>query len=542
MDNFRRNNNTKKPAKLDRFVTANRPASQSYAGFKPQASRKPLGSSFRSADGFISNQPRIEGSDRPRKRPELANRPTPVAAAPTVVRSSHTPANHKSSSKKRNIKKIIKRSVVLVTLTILIGFGLLGGNAFLKLRGVFKGGGIGALALNKNVDPTQLKGEGDGRVNVLLLGKGGPGHEAADLTDTIIVASIDPISKDAALLSIPRDFYVTSAAGGKTKINAVYTYAKQKAQYSGGNEDTVQRAGVDALDKTLEGVLGIPIHYYMMVDFKAFEDAINAVGGITIDVKDPVYEKMNYYGPYTLDVKTGLQHFDGKKALLYSRSRYTSARGDFDRAERQRLVMIALKERVLSVGTFSDPRKLNDLVNTFGEHVTTDFSQSEMLRVYEIGKEIDSSRIASLSLVDPPNDYLTTANIAGQSVVIPKTGEGNYAAIQNFVRNSMKDAFIKNENASVVVLNGSKTAGAATKKADELRSYGYNVTFVGTAPTDKYEQTILVDMRNGEKKYTKRYLEQRLKVTGTETLPDTAINQPGADFIIILGANETTSR
>lgn len=538
MDQFRRSNNTKKRATLDGFVPNNLRTSSSVnrTGFRPQVSSQKVGGSY-SSEGFMpSSKTSLNGGiDRPRQRPNVTR---PATSFNDTI-STQTASRPK---KRFNIRKVIKRAAIFSTITVVLLGGVLIGKGYLKFRNIFKGSGIGALALNKNVDPTELKGEGDGRVNVLLLGRGGEGHEGADLTDTLLIASIDPIQNEASLLSVPRDLYVTHPAGGKTKINAVYSLEKQRSQSRGGNDETVERDGANAVKKVVSDVLGIPIHYYMMVDFKAFEDAINAVDGITFDVTDPVYEKMSYNGRiYTLDVKTGLQQFDGLRALMYTRSRYTSARGDFDRAERQRKVIIALKDRVLSVGTFTNPGKLNELIDAFGDHVTTDFSQSEMLRVYDIGKSIDSTKIASLSLVDPPNNYLTTSNVGGLSVVIPIAGEGNYKEIQNYVRNTLKDAFIKNENANIVVLNGTKVPGLATKKAEELRSFGYNVTFVGNTPTDSYQQTVLVDMKLNDRKYTKRYLEQRLKVTALDTLPDSTINQPGADFVIILGSNETST-
>ena len=136
---------------------------------------------------------------------------------------------------------------------------------------------------------------------------------------------------------------------------------------------------------------------------------------------------------------------------------------------------------------------------------------------------------------------LTTSSIGGLSVVVPKAGLNNYKDIQSFIRNTLKDSFIKNENASVMVLNGTRVPGLATAKADELKSYGYNVTDVANAPTKDYARTIVVDMRGGSKKYTKRYLEQRFKTIATSNLPDSNINSGNADFVIILGADQGAS-
>ncbi len=456
------------------------------------------------------------------------------------------PKSSGEKHKKRSKKKIVLRVMVSLFLVLFVLGGLLFGNAYLKAKKIFSGGG-NAPALDANVDPTKLKGEGDGRVNVLMLGKGGAGHDGADLTDTILIMSIDPIQKDASMLSIPRDFWVKTDAG-QSKINAVYANAKYKVLNGKKTSDINERAeqaGLAAIETEVEEVFGVPIHYHVMVDFTAFEKAINTVGGVDINVAKSgvVYERL--WNPvtrknYVLDVKEGRQHFDGERALFYARSRHTSARGDFDRAERQRAVILALKDKVMSAGTYGNPVKINQLVNEFGDHVRSNLTTGEVLRVYDIMKGIDSTKVGSLGLADPPNVLVNTGMINGQSVVQPIAGLYNYTAIQSFVRNSLKDGYIKNENASIAVFNGSTVTGLAGKRADELKSFGYNITTVANAPTKDYAQTTLIDLTNGQKKYTKNYLEKRLKVTATTTLPQ-GINANGAEFVIILGQNESTN-
>jgi len=444
-------------------------------------------------------------------------------------------------------KKKILRGLAIAFLILLLIVGFLFAKGYINLRKILPGGG-GAAALQENVDPTKLRGEGDGRVNILMLGRGGEGHEGADLTDTLILVSIDPIEKQAALVSIPRDLYVKVPEHGSMKINSVFYAGKAAAleRYSKQTDETrkqAEQAGLSLIKGTVEKTLGIPIHYNAMVDFTGFKQAIDTVGGININAPTAVRESLRIDGKtYLLDVKPGPQQMDGFKALAYSRSRYTSARGDFDRSERQRLIIIALKEKVLSLGTFSNPSKISQLLGNFGNHIQTDFSVQDLSRLYDIGKEVGGNNITSIGLVDPPHDYLTTSNIGGLSVVIPKAGVGNYAEIQSYIRNTLKDSFLKNENATVMVLNGTNTPGLATARAEELKSYGYNVTAVDNAPTKDYTKTVLVDLRSGQKKYTKRYLEQRLKLTAVGSLPDANI-QPGiADFVIIVGSDSKVAQ
>ena len=178
--------------------------------------------------------------------------------------------------------------------------------------------------------------------------------------------------------------------------------------------------------------MGIPIHYYVMVDFEGFKKAINTVGGIDINVTpdNTVHEYL--WDPsvgrnYTLDVKTGQNHFDGQRALFYARSRRTSPRGDFDRTERQRLVIQALKDKVLSAGTYSNPAKVSGLLSAFGQHVRSSLSLNEVMRLYDIAKTIPNDSIVSLGLADPPNNFVQTANVNGLSIVRPRAGIDDFS-------------------------------------------------------------------------------------------------------------------
>jgi LCP family protein required for cell wall assembly len=455
-------------------------------------------------------------------------------------RQPQAKAHKAKHAKKTGWRKWGKRSAILLSVLVLLGGGFLGLQIYSKLNQVFKGGGK-AVALEAEVQPELLKGEGDGRVNILLLGRGGDGHAGPDLTDTILVASIDPINRSSSLISIPRDLWVTAPSGGSSKINAVFANAKSRALGQNAKDtQAAEQAGVTAIQQVVAQVLGVPLHYYSIVDFKAFQEAVNTVGGVSVNVPpnaavlDYMYNE-DTRKPYTLNVQAGVQQFDGLKALMYARSRHSSVRGDFDRNERQRLLITALSHKVLSAGTYTNPVKVTQLMNTFGNHVATDFSINDMMRLMTIAKGIDMSTMNSVGLADPPHVLVRTDSVSGQSVVRPVAGIGDYSQIQSFIRNSIRDPYIAKENAPLMVLNGTPTAGLAGKKADELRSYGYNVLSVGDAPTPAYTKQVLVDLTAGKKPFTKSYLEKRLGVKAVTKLPDPAIQATGADFVIILG-------
>jgi LCP family protein required for cell wall assembly len=301
------------------------------------------------------------------------------------------------------------------------------------------------------------------------------------------------------------------------------------------------QAGFSVADQTVEQILGVPIHYNMMFDFQAFRQAVETVGGVDVNVPEQLYDPTmaweNHGNPVL--AKAGLQHFDGVHALIYVRSRETSS--DFARSERQRSLLLALKDKSITLGTLSNPTRISGLINAFGDNVQTDFSLSDATRMYSIFKQINNNGVQSLDLDTPPHQLVTTGNINGQSVVMPKAGLSQYSDIQAYVRSSLQDGYILKEHASIMVLNGTQENGLATAKANELKTYGYNVTTVASAPTNGYAQTILVDLTHGKDKYTKHYLEQRFNTTATSTLPDTAIAPNGADFILVLGSDESSS-
>lgn len=549
MDNFRRSKKTDNSGKVDGIMQNRMRRRPNIGGTNRTPGLPTSETQGKVAESRVGNFGRKEGFLPRQTKPispdgrGLGRKPRPVT--PLDMKLDETKNKNRRGGKNRAglKKKLLRAGAGLAILLVLVG-GYIAFKGFLRARQVFQGGGE-ALAWNCEPDPAALKGEGDGRVNILLLGKGGPEQsDGPDLTDTIIVASIDPCNKDAALLSVPRDLAVKMESGESAKINAVYALTKMSAESRGSSEKDADKKGIDAIEKVTEDLTGVPIHYHTMIDFTAFEKAVDAVGGVEINVKKPVYENMLIHGkPYTLNVKTGPQKFDGLKALAYSRSRYTSQRGDFDRSERQREIIIALREKVFSLGTFSNPVKVSQLMDSFGSRVTTNLSiPDDVSKLYNLGQEIDASKITSLSLVDEPNVLVQGgSDFTLGSVQIPTAGIYNYGEIQKFVRTKLKDGFIRKENPNIVILNGTAVGGLATQKADVLKGYGYNVSNIDDAPDKNTPSTIFVDLRGGDKKYTRRYLELRYKTTAVSKLPEGVTVPEDVDFVIILGQNETAN-
>lgn len=519
------------------------------------AARNRYAGARRSIDGVFygtrqPNRPRARFDNYPKQHHQNdVRRPRYIQPAPPISREEMVLPGGNSRVAKREIprprhsfrKWSLRSATVLVVIVLVIG-GYLFSKGYLQLHRVFSGGAT-AAALNEGVDPSQLKGEGSGRVNILLLGIGGHGHDGADLTDTIMIASIDPVNKKIDLLSVPRDMWVKEPNNFMSdygKLNAAYESGKYsylgRMSDSNDNKQAVE-AGFQAADRTISSVIGIPINYNVLVNFHAFQQAVDAVGGINIDVPEQLYDPTmaweNNWNPVL--AKKGEQTMNGREALLYVRSRETSS--DFARGERQRLVLLALKSEILSAGTLSNPLKISDLLSALGDNVRTDISLGDMQKIYDLAGQIDSGAVRSVGLDDKTNKLVTTGTLNGQSIVEPSEGLFSYSNIQSYVRNELKDGYIAKENALVTVLNGTSTAGLATKQTDVLKSYGYRVAQPANAPVHDQQKTILVDLTQGKDKYTKHYLERRYGVTATTSLP-ASVQANGADFVIILGQDE----
>jgi hypothetical protein len=228
--------------------------------------------------------------------------------------------------------------------------------------------------------------------------------------------------------------------------------------------------------------------------------------------------------------------------LYFARERHNDS--DFVRSQRQRLILTAIKNKIFNLGTFSNPVKMSKLLSSLGGNVYTDFSVSDLQRIYQIAGKIPSNKIASIDLVTPPHSFLTTGNMNGLSIVEPKAGLFNYSAIQNYVRNNLRDGLLAKENSSLAVYNATLIEGLAGRKADELKSFGYNITTVDNAPhPNSPAKTVVVDLTKGSDKYTRHYLENRFHVTAVSSMPGNQgiVPPSGTKFVIILGKDAGTT-
>lgn len=234
--------------------------------------------------------------------------------------------------------------------------------------------------------PTSEPWEGTERVNILLMGiDRRPGEAFISRTDTMMLVSLDPVTESASILSIPRDLYVLIPGRGRDRINTAFVY---------GSADNNPLGGAALAMQTVEYNLGVPISHYILVDFSAVINGVNALGGIDVNVpfniNDPTFPDMNY-GFDPLFIPAGLNHFDGATALKYARTRHVD--NDFGRASRQQQVLLAVRQKVAALGFTGMIAQAGTLYQQVENGVRTDLSLEQMIRLATVANSLDSENI-----------------------------------------------------------------------------------------------------------------------------------------------------
>jgi LCP family protein required for cell wall assembly len=353
---------------------------------------------------------------------------------------------------------------------------------------------------------------GTERLNVLLLGiDSRDDGSATKNTDTMIVLSLDPVNKTAAMLSIPRDVYIDRPGEFTDKINAAYAFG-----------------GYDLTRKVVEDLLGIRLNAYALVDFDAFTKIVDSVGGVVIDVKRPVRDE-SYptpdYGIERLDITAGPQLMDGATALRFARSRHDT--NDYSRAQRQQLVLSALRTR-MAEGDFI--RGLPGLVDRVGSAVQTNFDPANILPLAQFGTGIDGDAIRSEVLYPCGGAYphceLQSSGGASGFYLIP-----DRAKIRDLAAALFYDPQVKSEGASVEVRSAGARTGVAQIVADRLTERAFTVSTVSDGAAGR--SAVLV--RNGAKRYTANALALQLGGLPVDTPPSSETTS--ADIVVRVGSD-----
>lgn len=462
--------------------------------------------------------------------------------------------NKKTKKKHKSGKKIAFSVALVAVFTLLTIGGWVGWRGLANINKVFHGNIISDISAAFNSTP--LKGESTDRVNILLAGDSSDqiGHGGADLTDSILLLSVDTQNHTAFLLSVPRDLWVDIPGVGWEKINAAN-------DGTGTNFPGYPQNGMGQLEHILTTDLGIPIDYYALSDYGAFRDAVDAVGGVTVNIQSP--DPYGLYDPnVNLKLPNGINALDGQQALNLARARgdgygsYGFPDSDFDRTEHQRQIFTAIVQKAQTLGFVSNPVKISDLFNAFGNNVQTDLSLQNVLRLVQVTKGINLSKIQSYSFCSTltvGSDGCSTPVLtdytdpsSGEEAIVPTAGLGNYNQLQQYYEQLTSSNPVVKENANVVVLNASNVVGLAKREATLLTSKGFDVSTI-TDAYNEYPDSMIVDQSNGQDPASKALLNQIFTSGTTTVTSSTASTQageasyyPNADFVIILGSNWAT--
>lgn len=442
----------------------------------------------------------------------------------------------KASKKQKKAKKPRKKwskkrkaiTVIIIILLLLVGAGLFAHFYLEKLTG----GNIGLLDVFTAKD-VELKTDQNGRTNILVLGTSGyemdgSGHDGAQLTDSIMIISLDQKNKDVALLSLPRDLKTDYICTGTGKVNEVYWCANQL----GDDEE----AGVAAAMEEIGDILGIDFQYYAHLNWGALVQVVDAIGGVTVTLDEDIFDDWtNTF--ITAGEPTVL---DGESALGLARARHGTYSGDFTRGASQQKILMAIKDKVMSEGISIG--QLFDLMNAVGDNVRMNFNADELKTLYNMMSDFNMDNIRQITLLDPENgiNLVTTGTINGISYVLPTAGDGIYTDIQTYIKQQLSNNPVEREGASVLVLNGTATMGVASTEQEKLEAKGYTVTDISDASEDACSASYCLFAMNNENPATKAALEALYGVTAQDkTTLTVPLYYPDLyDFVIIVGSAE----
>jgi LCP family protein required for cell wall assembly len=288
---------------------------------------------------------------------------------------------------------VILAILVALPHVVVYGYGTILGETFARV--------FGGEALGEAGAAGPVPGDGE-RINVLLVGVDAKRDRTTTLTDTMMVASLDPVGSSVSLLSVPRDLVNTPLGNGDVfgpKLNSLLGYADR-------HPEAFPDGGMRALEDAIGALLAIPIHYYARLDFSGFITMVDAVGGVDVTVakgfEDPGYDGFGF-DSRGFSITEGRHHLDGATALAYARSRKAAGESDFTRAARQQQILVAMRGQVSEGGSllFELPALLDAVGHTVRSDVPVDRLPALAAILDEVGRDEMTSVVIRFPLVHP---------------------------------------------------------------------------------------------------------------------------------------------
>lgn len=374
--------------------------------------------------------------------------------------------------------------------------------------------------------PTPEPWDGVSRVNILVMGLDYRDWAAGDLphSDTMILFTLDPINNSAGILSIPRDLWVNVPGFGYNKINTAF-YLGELYNLPGG--------GAALATQTVEQFIGVPIDFYAQIDFQAFVDFIDHIGGVSITFEESLV--LDPLGPgNTVTIEPGTYTLPGDLSLAYARIRKTEG-GDFDRAARQQNLILALRNQILQFNML--PTLVANapvIYDDISAGINTNMSLNQVIQL--AWSAIDVDQITQLVI---SNEYITLGRSPdGLDILIPVPDKirllrdevFNTGAALGPVAEGDLLSLVAQEGARVSVRNGSYLGGLAGTTANWLREQGVNVVEETDSTYTVYTQIYI----NGATPYAAQYLAETMNVSSASVYFNYMVN-PEMDIVVILG-------
>ena len=447
------------------------------------------------------------------------------------------------------LQRLLATGLIVVFLVITIGAGLL---VFDRVRDFIAASEILPEMTGPDNEPSENvtydderlpTWQGTDRINILLMGIDQRQNEGEEFsrTDTMIVLTLDPVTMTGGMLSIPRDLWVPVPGYDKAyRINTAH-FLGDAYDYPGG--------GVALAAETVQYNLGIRIDHYVRVNFTAFERLVDLIGGIDVyvehEIDDPQYPNGSY-GYEPLYIPAGDQHFDGEMALKYARTRKSSPRGDFDRADRQQQVMRAVFEKVTRLDMIPQlaPRA-PEIWRELQDSVVTDLKLDQIIALARLSAKVDPENIKS-AVIDE-NYTAPYVTPEGAQVLLPERDKIR-ELVRDFIIPSPSQAdsegndspaatptlTVEQEAATIEVLNGTTRSGLAGNTSDYLEQNGLEVANVGNADTSDYAESLILVYT--AKMTTANALAQKLNLQPT-AIVEKSDDESQYDITIILGTD-----
>ncbi|MEK9157627.1 MAG: LCP family protein [Patescibacteria group bacterium] len=317
---------------------------------------------------------------------------------------------------------------ILFFVAIALVFIILGStkNHSISISNPFNNNDDGGIALPfQTPDPDyDMPAKESDRIDILIMGIRGENDVDADtggplLTDSIQLFSYSKTTGKSSLVSIPRDLYVTIHDNKKDKINSAYEYGLSHSSNS-----------LKFIKEKISQITGVYVDQVVVFDFSSFQEIVDALGGVDVTLAVPFSESQQW--GYAFSLPAGVNHLDGKNALYYARSRYSSS--DFDRSRRQQQIIFAIKDKLLQLNFLSDPVKSFSILNLIRNDIKTDIGIWNIKQTLDLANEVKVDQIKR-SVISTEN-FLIEGKENGSYVLTPKTG--NFGEIKKFFQDILK--------------------------------------------------------------------------------------------------------